>query len=210
MDIAHRGFIEYENRISGILAAFRVVDMVEVDVRFHSETQEVILAHDRDSSPWNDRFQDLCVVMHNYPNKKLMVDIKAEGIDEARRLARSVYDIVRVYPMAEYLLGSFNEYCVEELLSIRISKGGWCKVGVISAGVSIGLWAHLPGIDFVSVEHSHVNQEITSSLHKRGILVFAWVVNDVYAKWRLYQNNVDGVIVDLYNNPEFHFKKKIF
>lgn len=45
MDIAHRGFIEYENRISGILAGFRVVDMVEVDVRFCRETR---VCHDRD------------------------------------------------------------------------------------------------------------------------------------------------------------------
>lgn len=79
-----------------------------------------------------------------------------------------------------------------------------CKI------VPIGLWANLPGIDFVSIEHSQVCKEIVSLLHNRSILVFAWVVNDVCTKKRLLnQEHVDGVIVDLYKNLEFHFKKKI-
>ena len=47
LHIAHRGCIDRENTIKGVVEAFKKFQMVEIDVRYNSE-RKLVLCHDRE------------------------------------------------------------------------------------------------------------------------------------------------------------------
>jgi glycerophosphoryl diester phosphodiesterase len=57
LHIAHRGCIDHENTIHGIVKAFEKFPMVEIDVRYNSE-RKIVLCHDREKRNNNNECLD--------------------------------------------------------------------------------------------------------------------------------------------------------
>lgn len=202
LTIAHRGDIDRQNTLEGALWGSNKADMVEIDVRYSTD-RRVVLCHDRELR--NDRTNcTLNAFMNGFflltgevEKKALMIDIKAFGMLEAQKLARSVAHIVK--NKKNVYLCSFNEYCVAELLCIRDLEpdccGGW-QIGVISAGIPLGMFGHLNDIDFVSLDYNCVCEDVVERLHADRLRVFVWVVNDESMKRLMSGYRVDGIIQD--------------
>ena len=208
VNFAHRGIINYENTIKGVLEVFDEKERnmgVEIDVRFNTK-RDVILCHDRENR--NDRenatFHQLLHSLDHekYYNKHLMIDIKAFGIHSAKQLAHSTCKIIQRFPslyekMNIYLC-SFNEYCVSELLfildDINIPN---IKVGVITTGIPIGMYNHLDDISFISIEYGILCEEIMDEMKKNNLEIYAWVVNDPSMQKLMELYKVDGIIYDI-------------
>ena len=195
LHIAHRGCIDKENTIDGILASFEKFTTVEIDVRYNS-SREIVLCHDREKrNEKNERFIDLCKIettMH------LLVDIKAFGIATAEQLARDIVSAVQPYPQHTYEFCSFNEYCVQELikLSRNLTPRNKYRVGVISSGLSVGLFERLEGLDFVSFNYDTIHEEILDKLCGK-YTIYAWVCNDDSVKYEMeHRYKLDGIIYD--------------
>ena len=192
--IAHRGCIERENTVQGIIDAFKQFPCVEIDVRYNTKRQ-LVLCHDREKRNLeNELLEDL--LKHDEP-MKLMIDIKAFGIESATQLGNDVVQMIVRYPKHTYELCSFNEYCVLEMIRIR-EQSEWSifHVGVISSGVSIGIFNDL-SIDFVSFNYDIIHEEIINRLRKQNIKVYAWVCNDVMVQKDMeYKYMIDGIIYD--------------
>lgn len=192
--IAHRGCIDRENTIQGIIDAFQHFPCVEIDVRYNTKRQ-LVLCHDREKRNFeNELLEDL--LKHDEP-MNLMIDIKAFGIESAIQLGKDVVQMILKYPNHTYELCSFNEYCVQEMIRIREqSDSSIFHVGVISSGVSIGMFNDL-SIDFVSFNYDIVHEEILDRLKRKNINVYAWVCNDEMVKKDMeYKYMIDGIIYD--------------
>jgi hypothetical protein len=199
LHIAHRGCIDRENTIQGILDAFLSFPIVEIDVRYNSE-RKIVLCHDREKR--NEKHEyliDLCKLkkpMH------LLVDIKAFGIETAQQLARDLVECIKGYPQHTYELCSFNEYCVQELIYLRLCSQNYVmpyiyKVGVITSGLSIGIFGHIHTLDFVSFNYDTLHEEILDKIRNRKQKIYAWVCNDHVIKHDMeYRYKVDGIIYD--------------
>jgi glycerophosphoryl diester phosphodiesterase len=199
--VAHRGVFfpkDKQNTYAGVCALNKKdVDMVEIDVRYSTD-RKVVLCHDRECR--NERKNDtLLSFLNKCFDIPIMLDIKAFGILEAQRLARSVVDILSKSQHKHGWLCSFNEYCVAELLSIRENDPNDApafRVGVISAGIPLGMFNHLDNIDFVSLDYNCVCEEVVECLHSNGLQVFVWVVNDPSMGTMMKNYGVDGMIRD--------------
>lgn len=192
--IAHRGCIERENTVQGIIDAFKQFPCVEIDVRYNTKRQ-LVLCHDREKRNLeNELLEDL---LKHDESMKLMIDIKAFGIESAIQLGNDVVQLIVQYPNHTYQLCSFNEYCVQEMIRIREqSELSIFHVGVISSGVSIGIFNDL-SIDFVSFNYDIVHEEILDRLRRQNIKVYAWVCNDVMVQKDMESKYmIDGIIYD--------------
>lgn len=200
---AHRGVIDYENTIDGVLKIFNTTCLgVEIDVRYNT-AREVILCHDRENrNEPNDKLEDLLIMLQRFKivDRNLMIDIKAFGITNAKKLAMDVCHIIAKFPtLCNLYLCSFNEYCVSELC---FNKDDMClpnvSVGVITSGIPLGLFRHIEDISFVSIEYSILCEEIMEQF--KELEVFAWVVNDLSMKQLMCKYKVSGIIQDIYSN----------
>ena len=209
LNFAHRGMIDYENTIKGVIDVFDKKELddigVEIDVRFNT-TRDLVLCHDRENRNHenNDTFFMLLKKLDHpkYYNKHLMVDIKAFGITSAKEIAHAVYDVLRRFPNLyenmKFYLCSFNEYCVSELLFIvDDSNMSNFKIGVITTGIPLGLYHHLEDIDFISIEYGILCEEIIDEMKKTGIDIYSWIVNDLSMKMLMCKYRVDGIIYDI-------------
>jgi glycerophosphoryl diester phosphodiesterase len=195
--IAHRGCIERENTIQGIIDAFNHFPYVEIDVRYNTKRQ-LVLCHDREKRNLeNELLEDL--LKHDEP-MHLMIDIKAFGIESAIQLGNDVVKMITQYSNHLYDLCSFNEYCVQEMIRFRKeNKLTMFHIGVISSGVSIGMFNDL-SIDFVSFNYDIIHEEIVDRLRKQNIKVYAWVCNDEMIKKDMeYKYKIDGIIYDYHS-----------
>mgnify|MGYP001192790314 FL=1 len=191
LHIAHRGCIDMENTIEGIVTSFNMFTTVEIDVRYNS-SREIVLCHDREKrNEANERFKDLCTIetpMH------LVVDIKAFGIETAEQLARDIVKVVEPYPQHTYEFCSFNEYCVREL--IALSRETKYLVGVITSGLPVGIFENLEGLDFISFNYDTIHEEILDKL-KGKYKIYTWVCNDDTVKHEMeHRYKLDGIIYD--------------
>jgi glycerophosphoryl diester phosphodiesterase len=197
MIFAHRGLIEDENSIQSVLNAYEHADAVEVDVRYNTK-RSVVLCHDRElrNSPDNATLDQLVTVLD--PGKRLMIDIKAFGLTDSKKLARSVCEVISKRPDIQFYLCSFNEYCVDELIGIKQLEfhNNWF-IGVISSGIPLGMFDHLD-LDFVSLDYNIVCEDIMERFHDRRLLVFVWVVNDPSMQRMMREYNVNGLIYDVH------------
>lgn len=207
INFAHRGIIDYENTIKGILEIFDKHDTmgVEIDIRFNTK-REVVLCHDRENrnDSINDTFYQLLKSLDDkkHEDKHLMIDIKAFGIQSAKQLAQSTCKIIKCFPFVyeklNLYLCSFNEYCVSELLFILDDMNmPNIKVGVITTGIPIGMYNHLEGIHFVSYEYGILCEEIMDNMRQNNLDVYSWVVNDKSMQKLMKQYQVDGLIYDV-------------
>lgn len=207
--IAHRGNIQNENKIEGVLDVlqrFPKIDIVEIDVRY-STNRDIVLCHDREhrNSKTNDSLIEFIKSTGNVcgmENVNIMVDIKAFGMTEAKKIARDVTDVLmnNAHTNQTFYLCSFNEYCVTELLSIReennILTNKW-KIGVISSGIPLGFFEHLDGIEFVSLDYSIICEDIMERLKRMKLEVYVWVVNDTLMQKMMNSYGVDGIMYDI-------------
>jgi glycerophosphoryl diester phosphodiesterase len=203
--VAHRGCIRRENTIEGIIDAFSKFKIVEIDVRYNTK-REIVLCHDREKrnhteGKTNDLLDDLCKLK---TPMTLMIDIKAFGVDTAKLLAKDIVSIVYKYPQHSYKLCSFNEYCVQQLIDMKLcSKNNLSpytySIGVISSGIPIGLFGHLFMIDFISLSYDIIHEEVLDVLRKKhkNVQIFAWTVNDENFKHDMeFIYKLDGIIYD--------------
>lgn len=191
-----------ENTIAGITEAAETFDMVEIDVRYNSE-RTVVICHDREKrNETNESLEALCKIK---TPMRLMLDIKAFGIETAQKLARDVVYCVSKHPQHEYELCSFNEYCVQQLIELRITSKRYMipyayKVGVITSGIPVGMFGHMPDIDFISLNYDIVHEEILEkcrSPRNGKKIIYAWVCNDDRVKADMIERyKVDGIIYD--------------
>ena len=210
LHFAHRGIIDYENTIKGVVEIFNnykeeasYSDLgVEIDVRFNT-ARRVVLCHDRENRNEieNDTLYELLKTLNHkkYHSKKLMIDIKAFGITHAKELAHAVCDIIKKFPdlynLMDLYLCSFNEYCVSELLflceDMHMSN---IKIGVITTGIPLGLYSHLEQVDFISLDYGILCEEVMDEFKKKGVEIYTGVVNDSCMKILMYKYRVDGII----------------
>ena len=206
---AHRGIIDYENTIPGVLEILNTHPTlgVEIDVRYNT-AREIVLCHDRECrNNNNSTLEELLSVLadNDFSGRNLMMDIKAFGTHNAKKLA---YDVClriannpKVYQNMNIYLCSFNEYCVSELCFYREDMSlSNIQIGVISTGIPLGLFKHLDNINFVSMEYGILCEEIMESL--KHVDVFAWVVNDVSMKQLMSRYEVNGIIYDVSSGGE--------
>ena len=203
---AHRGIIEYENTIKGVLEVMDtfVTLGVEVDVRYNTE-RDVVMCHDRENRNMpNSTFMELLSVLEKgqYFDRDLMIDVKAFGIYEAQNLAKKVCMSLAKHPnllkVMNIYLCSFNEYCVSEMCFCRDDLGlSNVSIGVITSGIPLGMFKHLNDIQFVSIEYSTLCEEIMENFKNTNTKVYAWVVNDMSMNRLMCEYGVDGIIRDV-------------
>ena len=203
---AHRGIIEYENTIRGVLEIMQSSPAlgVEIDVRYNT-SREIVMCHDREHrNSTNDTLTDLLFELENnkFLNRDLMIDIKAFGIINAKKIANDVCEMLAKHPMLlrnmNIYLCSFNEYCVSDLLFCKEDYNlSTVKIGVIASGIPLGLFEHLTDIQFVSIEYSSLCEEIMEQFKKTNMEIYTWVVNDVTMIQLMCKYKVDGLIYDV-------------
>ena len=200
LHVAHRGCIDCENTINGIVKAFEKFSMVEIDIRYNTE-RKIVLCHDREKRNHNNEYlEELCKLKKPM---RLMIDIKAFGIKTAQQLARDLVLILNKYPQHTYELCSFNEYCVQELIDIRLCSTSCVrpykyKVGIITSGLSIGIFGHMHLLDFISFNYDIIHEEILEKIKKDKKTIYAWVCNDDTVKEDMEKRyKIDGIIYDV-------------
>jgi glycerophosphoryl diester phosphodiesterase len=192
---AHRGCICEPNTIKGIINISNEVEAIEIDVRFNTK-REVVICHDRvrrNDSP--DLFEDL--LKKEIP-LTLLVDIKAFGIHTAATLGETVVSLVSKYPRHRYMLCSFNEYCVLELSNLKNRLCLNYLVGVIAAGLPIGIFSHLD-FDFVSFKFDVIHEELVMAFRSKygRKQIFCWTCNEDSTKFEMDDRyHIDGIIYD--------------
>jgi glycerophosphoryl diester phosphodiesterase len=198
-NIAHRGMKNRENTLEGIIKANTMMSMVEIDVRFNTN-HDIILCHDREDRNFeiNETLEEL--LLYEDTSLNLMIDIKAFGIEPALKIAKDVFTLIVKYPKHNYHLCSFNEFCVEKLLNLRIVYQKVCQIGVISSGIPLDMFDHLCNIDFISLDYNIICEDIVEMFHKKNIKVFAWTVNSIeMQKYVLDICHVDNIIYDIFD-----------
>lgn len=197
-NIAHRGMKNRENTLEGIIKANTMMSMVEIDVRFNTN-HDIILCHDREDRNFeiNETLEEL--LLYEDTSLNLMIDIKAFGIEPALKIAKDIFTLIVKYPKHNYHLCSFNEFCVEKLLNLRIVYQKVCQIGVISSGIPLDMFDHLCNIDFISLDYNIICEDIVEMFHKKNIKVFAWTVNSLeMQKYVLDICHVDSIIYDIF------------
>lgn len=210
---AHRGIIDYDNTIKGVLEVFNSSSSsgVEIDVSYNKDNV-LVLCHssERANDVKNDKFQELLFVLsqNEYCNKDLMIDIKVACKAKSEQIAKDICNILASYPKLmvtiNFYLASFNEYCVSALSHyIEDLELTHCYVGVITSGIPIGLFNHLQSIDFVSIDYNMLCKENVEIFKKHSIKVYAWVVNDFEVKKKVCDYDVDGIVMDIKSSNTF-------
>ena len=197
-NIAHRGMKNRENTLEGIIKANTMMSMVEIDVRFNTN-HDIILCHDREDRNFeiNETLEEL--LLYEDTSLNLMIDIKAFGIEPALKIAKDIFTLIVKYPKHNYHLCSFNEFCVEKLLNLRIVYQKVCQIGVISSGIPLDMFDHLCNIDFISLDYNIICEDIVEMFHEKNIKVFAWTVNSLeMQKYVLDICHVDSIIYDIF------------
>jgi hypothetical protein len=180
------------------LHSIKSTTWIEFDVCF-STLGKVVVCHDQEDR--NDPSNVLLKDMIDYPSvgeRTYMIDIKACGISEAESLARNVLQLIRQSNnvlMHNWYLGSFNEYCVIELASHNPFSSFPYKIGVISAGIPLGVFNHLE-VDYAVIQYSVLTLDISQRLCKE-IEVFAYTVNSIYGENLMKSFKINGYIKDL-------------
>lgn len=201
---AHRGYIDIENTLEGVLRAAESMDGVEIDVRYNTQ-REVVLCHDREKRN-GETCELLRVLCSSKKPMRLMIDIKAFGTSSAERLARDVVAIAMSHRQHRYELCSFNEYCVHELLYQRMCSVTYIEpyvydVGVISSGVPLGLFESLFELDFLSINYDVVHEEILEKIRaprRKKVRIYAWTCNDDQVREDMeVRYRLDGIIYDI-------------
>ena len=175
-----------------------VESWIEFDVCL-STTKQLVICHDQEhrNDPENNVLTDVVDNISLHP-KTFFVDVKACGITEAEHLAREVMKDIQCSKngtIHTWYVSSFNEYCVSEMISIRNEMEIPAKIGVISAGLPLGVFKHLD-IDFVVMEYSFLTQDVVDNIRELKLEIYAYTVNSEYGVRNMENLGIDGCIKD--------------
>lgn len=192
IEISHLG-ISKTNTISDIITAFSVISIVEIDICFN-EDEEIILCTQDNTSP-----EMLRNLLSLTTSMSFIINIKAFGIKNAQKLAKNLFCMVQIYNQHSYKLCSCNEYCVVELIDMKhIFENTKIEIGVISYGLPLGVFQHLPETDFIILQYYILDEEILEKIKEDKKSIYIWIRNDQETikiiKKNLY---IDGIIYDI-------------
>jgi glycerophosphoryl diester phosphodiesterase len=164
----------------------------EIDISLNT-VGNLTIVHDVEdiNDPQNCDIND---IVNKFSGCTLMLDLKARGIGQAIDLARKVMESIKLHRKNTYMICSFNEYCVAELIELKEHYDFKYEVGVISSGIPLGMFKHLE-VDFISLEYSILNDDIKTNVEK-GIKLYAFTVNSQHGKNICQLLGLDGIIYD--------------
>ena len=226
--IAHRGASAYEpeNSLRAIETAIKLkADMVEVDIR-KSKDGELVVIHDE----FVDRVSDGKGFVKNLTLKrlkklnlalgekiptlkevlsvvkgrvKLVVEVKSEGLE------RKLVKLLEKEGMVEYvIISSFNHQTIKKIKALNRK---------IACGIIFKCKPLNPPQQALDVEaeavfpyHSYVSKDFVEKLHKEGLNVYAWTVDDVNRGRELIKSEVDGIVTnkpDIFTGVKLNLKR---
>jgi glycerophosphoryl diester phosphodiesterase len=213
--IGHRGVRgeRPENTLGAFQLAFESgLDGIETDVQ-HTRDGELVLFHDfeiqgkkinmlsyhhlKAIDPRIPKIYELLELAKGYPGTLLNLELKTETI-RTDGLERDTLRLVREYGLeTRVIVSSFNPVSLlrVRLLDPQVRTGllysadmSWWGQSALLAG-----WLHT---DAVHPHHGGVTPEMLNRLHKRGLAVNTWTVNDEMRISSLYSWGVDAIIGD--------------
>jgi len=226
--IAHRGASAYEpeNSLRAIETAIKLkADMVEVDIR-KSKDGELVVIHDE----FVDRVSDGKGFVKNLTLKrlkklnlalgekiptlkevlsvvkgrvKLVVEVKSEGLE------RKLVKLLEKEGMVEdVIISSFNHQTIKKIKALNRK---------IACGIIFKCKPLNPPQQALDVEaeavfpyHSYVSKDFVEKLHKEGLNVYAWTVDDVNRGRELIKSEVDGIVTnkpDIFTGVKLNLKR---
>ncbi|MCX8176008.1 MAG: glycerophosphodiester phosphodiesterase family protein, partial [Candidatus Bathyarchaeota archaeon] len=226
--IAHRGACAYEpeNSLRAIKAAIKLkADMVEVDIR-KSKDGKVVVIHDETVNRVSDgegfveklslrrlkklnlalgeKIPTLKEVLNLVKDRvKLIIEVKSEGLE------RKLIKLLEKERMIEdVIVASFNHQIIKRVKTLNRK---------ITCGIVFKCKPSNPSQNALDVEaeivfphYSYVSKDFIDSLHKDGLKVYAWTVNNVDDGKILIKNGVDGIVTDkpdIFTGVKFNLKR---
>jgi len=122
---------------------------------------------------------------------RLNIELKAAGPDDVAPLTDAVLAVVRREGLVESATLCSQSY---EAMQRAKAAEPRLRVGWI-AGASLGDVTKL-AVDFLMLSVAQVDRDLVDRAHARGMLVYAWTVNDPAVVPRLVDLGVDNVITD--------------
>ena len=185
-----------KNSIDDIVSEIESNDVIEVYVNFNT-SQEIIICHQQSNTNGDSTLLLETLLSITERNLNIMIDIKGRGIKYAIELATQVFHLVCKYSQHTYKLCSFNEYCIAELIELRVLyEPIYVEIGVKSSGVPLGGFEHLSEIDFVCLKYEFIDNDIVEKIKFNNKKIYTWISSlDLVCKYSL-QNvyKLDGII----------------
>jgi len=214
--IGHRGAMGYapENTLKSFKKALELnVDAIELDVYVCKSGELVVIHDDKVNRTTNgegyviektldelktldagdgEKIPLLSEVL-DVINKKVKINIELKGTGTAN----PVYELIEEYvknkswKYDDFIISSFNHY---ELKRFR-ELNSLIKIGALITGIPIGFAEFAEKLNAYSVNLciEFINQEFVDDVHKRGLKVYVWTVNDSDDIERMKNLNVDGI-----------------
>ncbi len=217
--IGHRGACGYEpeNTIQGINRGLDLgVDMIEVDAHV-CKSGEVVLIHDDTvdrTTGAHGHVADMTFeqLSHLDAGKgeriptleqaleaivgRAAVNVELKGVGAGPAVAEVIkrYVAERHWKYEQFMISAFNHYHIQEFKKLLPEVA----VGALLAGVPIGLaeFATQVGAQAVCQWVEFVNEQFVDDVHKRGMKMYVWTVNDREDIGRMKTLGVDGIFSD--------------
>ncbi|MGP3668203.1 MAG: glycerophosphodiester phosphodiesterase family protein [Candidatus Bathyarchaeota archaeon] len=226
--IAHRGASAYEpeNSLKAVETAIKLkADMVEVDVR-KSKDGELIVIHDefvdrvsdgkgfvknltlnrlkRLNLALGEKIPTLKEVLNAVKGRvKLVIEVKSEGLErkivKLLEKERIVEDVIMV---------SFNHQIIRSVKTLN--KKITCGIIFKCKPLNPSQQALNAKAEAVFQHYSYASKDFVENLHKDGLKVYAWTVNNVDDGKILIKNGVDGIVTDkpdIFTGVKFNLKR---
>ena len=217
LKIGHRGAMGYEpeNTLSSFKKALELnVDMVELDVHVCKTGELVVIHDDKVDRTTNGRgyviekkFNELRTLdvgngekiptleeVLDLINKKIKVNIELKGEGTAKPAFEVIERYVRDrnWKYDDFLISSFNHYELKKFNELNPRT----KIGLLIADMSISYAEFAGKVNAYSVNIciEFINQALVDDIHKRGLKVFVWTVDDLEDIARMKLLGVDGII----------------
>lgn len=219
MKIGHRGACGYkpENTLSSFKKALDSgVDMIELDVYALRDKNIIVIHDDKVDRTTNGRgyvlektFEEIRELdagegekvptleeVLNLIKRKVKVNIELKGKETALPVAEVIDKYVKEkgWSYDDFLVSSFNR---DELKRFKEVKPE-VKTGVIFSSIPINYSeiAEDLGVYSVNINKEFINQDFVDNVHKRGLKLFVWTVNNENEIKTMKQLGVDGIFSD--------------
>ena len=219
LKIGHRGAVGYEpeNTLLSFKKALELnVDMIELDVHV-CKTGEVVVIHDDKVDRTTDgkgyvakkTFQKIRTLdagkgqkipilqeVLDMVNRKAKINIELKG----KGTARPVSDIIEKYVKEkgwsydDFLISSFNRHELQKFYQLNPKV----RLGILIARPTTRFARFAKKINAYSVNASIdlINKNFINNVHKKGLKVFVWTVNDFKEIEIMKSLEVDGIFSD--------------
>lgn len=219
---AHRGssFFAPENTLKGIeMSITQMADFAEIDVHETSDGTVVLLHDDNlkrttdfNSKIWDITYEDVSKLdagswfsgefagekvptldeVIKYAKGKINLNIEIKASSYEPDLVSSVVKIIED--------NNFEDNCVVTSFSYSVIKkvkqlNPSVKTGLISSMI-LGNYSISSSADCMSINYLYITKESVEEMHKNGIKVIAWTVNNKDTMKRMLDYGVDNIISD--------------